>query len=187
MAKKGMPLGPDNHIDWEGFKRSRYATDAQGHSMRMSFRIQPQVGRVIQEMLREFDSYYKEPGDLIRHAIREHITKLQAIREFKDDDRVATTMKQVDAILDILQMEEEQANFEQVITRTEQVINNLQGRGAHGEIARLVRDLKFHVKQMRSHFWKSRYIDTITQKFSHLEQLMPGLSFGTFEDDEDEG
>lgn len=176
-------LSPDNHIDWEAFKHSRYATDTQGHSMRMSFRIQPQVGRVMSELIREFDSYYKEPGDLIRHAIREHIKRLQTYREFKDDDRIATTMKQVDAILDILQMEEEQANFEQVMSRTEQVIQNLQGKGAMGETARLLRDLRVHVKQMRSDFWRERYLEMMEQKFSHLEKMMPGLSLLETEDD----
>lgn len=183
MADKPVQLSPDNHIDWEAFKNSRYATDAQGHSMRLAFRIQPQVGRVMQELIREFDSFYKEPGDLIRHAIREHIRKLQAIREFDDDDRIATTMKQVDAMLDILQMEEEQANFEQVMQRTEQVIQNLQGKGAPGETARLIRDLKFHIKQMRSDFWRDRYLDQLKHKFHHLEQQMPGLNLGAFEDE----
>lgn len=184
MPKRAVNLSPTHHIDWDGFKKSRYATDANGHSMRMAFRVQPQIGRVMQELIREFDSYYKEPGDLIRHALREHISHLQSIREFKDDDRVATTMKQVDAILDILQMEEEQANFEQVMNRTEQVIQGLQGKGAHGETARLVRDLKFHIKEMRSDFWRARYQEVMQQKFEHLEKMMPGMDLGSFEDDD---
>lgn len=180
-----LNLNPESFIDWEGFKRSRYSTDANGHSMRMVFRIQPQVGRVMQELIREFDEYYKEPGDLIRHAIREHISKLQQIQELDEDERVATTMKQVDAILDILQMEEEQASFDQVMLRTEQVVQGLQGKGAHGEIARLLRDLKIHIKGMRSDFWRDRYMDMMGQKFGHLEKQMPGLSLTSLEEDEE--
>jgi Arc/MetJ-type ribon-helix-helix transcriptional regulator len=142
----------------------------------MSFRIQPQVVRVMTELVKEFDEEYKEPADLVRHAIREHVRRLQGYREFKEEDRIMSTMAQVDAMLHILEMEEHQADFDLTIQRAHEVITKMYAQGALGEVARLIGDLKKQVTLMSSEFWKEKYLQEFTARFGHLTKNIEGMS-----------
>jgi Arc/MetJ-type ribon-helix-helix transcriptional regulator len=176
MTEQTVSLNPQDMIDWEGFRQSRFAADAKGHSARMSFRIQPQIVRVMSELVKEFDEEYKEPADLIRHAIREHIRRLQTYREFKEEDRIMSTMAQVDAMLHILEMEEHQADFDLTIHRAHEIITKMYAQGAHGEVARLLGDLKKQVSQMSSEFWKEKYLQEFKARFGHLVKNVEGMT-----------
>lgn len=176
MTDNAVSLNPQDMIDWEGFRQSRFAADAKGHSARMSFRIQPQIVRVITELVKEFDEEYKEPADMIRHSIREHIRRLQQYREFKEEDRITSTMCQVDAMLNILEMEEHQADFDLTIQRASDVITKMYAQGAHGEVARLINDLKKQVTLMASDFWREKYLNEVKARFGHLMQNVQGMS-----------
>jgi Arc/MetJ-type ribon-helix-helix transcriptional regulator len=170
-------------IDWEGFRQSRFAADARGHSARMSFRIQPQIVRVMAELVKEFDDEYQEPADLIRHSIREHIRRLQDYRDFVEDDRIRSTMAQVNSMLQVLEMEEQQADFELVITKAHEVVTKMYAAGAHGEVVRLLRDLRTKVGTMASDFWKEKYLNELKVRFGHLEKQAAGMSLDPGKDD----
>lgn len=179
-----VSLNPDSMIDWEGFRQSRFAADAKGHSARMSFRIQPQITRVMTELVHVFDEEYKEPADLIRHAIREHIRRLQDYREHIEEDRVTSTMAQVDAMLHILEMEEQQADFDLTITRASEVIQKMFSQGAQGEVVKLISDLRKQVNIMKSDFWRDKYLNTIKARFGYMESSANGVTLQPDETDE---
>lgn len=176
MTDSAVSLNPQDMIDWEGFRQSRFAADAKGHSARMSFRIQPQIVRVITELVKEFEEEYKEPSDLVRHAIREHLKRLQVYRDFKEQDRITSTLAQVDAMLNILEMEEHQADFDLTIQRANDVITKMYAQGAQGEVARLLNDLKKQVNRMSSDFWKEKYLNEFKARFGHLTSQLQGMS-----------
>lgn len=180
MPKETVPLTPQTFIDWTGFRNAKYAADANGHSARLSFRIQPQILRVIQELVTEYGEEYKEYGDFIRHAIREHVIRLTEYRHCKQHDRITSTMAQVDSMLNTLQYEEEQANFDQVITRAQNVINQLYSKGAEAEVARVLNDLRRDMEKITSPFWRKRYLDEMKTRFGSMEQTIKGMDLTSF-------
>ena len=174
MAKKAVSLV--DFMDWKGFRNAKYATDAQGHSTRVNFRIQGATVRMVQEFVQEYGEEYKEPGDFYRHAVRNHCEALSKFRQVKNKDRITSTMRQVDAMLDILQYEDELANFDHVIQRAQDVISKMMTKGAHSEVARTISDLRTEVNQITSPFWRKHYLKELRNRFGSYEKSMKGTS-----------
>ncbi len=177
MTQRLDPDQPTNSYNVEEFRIR--GSDTQGNFDRIFCRVAPgellQMTRIVQSKLFPYTGL----GDLFRHAVYRHV------RYLGDLEPLPSVTQQVDAMMELLRVEEFHQNFMNMFTRTEAVIGKYTLAGANGEARRVLAGLVNHIDGMPAGYWQDRYRKELEEKFGHL--MDGGETRSLLEGEDDDG
>lgn len=175
-AARQHPAVPDDPESADTYTERRLvvpASDAKGRSERIWVRMQPSLIRACQMLVASKLYPWKTPGDFQRFAIYDTMRRLMR----DAPPKVTSILLQLEAMKDILQHEEMQAEFVGVFERATRVIEVYRNAGAHDEARRVIAELRAQINGMPDGYWRARHRKDLGARFKDLMQGEAGGSF----------
>lgn len=148
---------PDDFREW-----IHSAVDNKGHDAKTNLRVQPAIARQINVIVKSGQFPYRTPGELMRHAIYNHLMWLASINH-----NIPNVMAQVDAINEML-------CDEAMLQEQAQVLGNLLGvverhltMGDVPSAQRTVEKAMTNIDRMPPGAWRDSYRERFTQAFKN--------------------
>jgi hypothetical protein len=173
---RNHPAVPDDPESADTYTERRLvvpASDAKGRSERIWVRLQPSLIRACQMLVASKMYPWKTPGDFQRFAIYDTMRRLMR----DAPPKVNSILLQLEAMKDILQHEEMQAEFVGVFERATRVIEVYRNAGANDEARRVIAELRAQINGMPDGYWKTRHRRDLGARFKDLMQGDAGGSF----------
>lgn len=200
MTDSKNPLQePEKHVPTTELVELRYlnvdprsfrvpAKDTGGNSARCQFRLPPIYIRMIDILLQSRLFPYRTKGDVFRHAVIVLFDNLKRINH-----GIPSVSGAVDAMNMLLSDEEYASEFNQILSKLEDVISFHLKSEADGEIIRILLDMQQHINSMPDGYWKDKYTKELNARWGHrLKQakranLMDSLNEEDKKEDEERG
>lgn len=144
------------------------AADNKGHSARLQVRIQPKLDRDIDKVIGGKFFPYKTKSDLIRHSITHLLTHLGQMAP------IPTSMKQIEAMNQILLDERFNAEYMDVFSRMKVLIDQHIEMDRGDMATELVNQMLSQIESMPEGNWKRIYLDRIRKQHGYLIKEFPG-------------
>lgn len=138
------------------------ASDTKGHSVGVTFRVQPGHYQQIGAILGSKAFPYRSIGDLVRHALTRHLRWLDA------QGPVPSVVKQVDAIMEVMRNDEFQADFHRLFDFSSKQVSHALTHNQPDRARALVRRAKSHIDDMPDGYWKDEYLREFEEKYGYL-------------------
>ncbi len=139
------------------------ANDQKGHHERFWANCPPGMHGQVNTIIASKLFPYRSQSDLLRHAVWRHLKWLDMMA----GEPVSSVTAQVDAILEIVKEEEFQADFQDVIDQTGQMVNRLMGSGDTDEAKRMLVLIRGQIDAMPEGHWKRRYQAEFDQRWGY--------------------
>jgi len=153
-----------NTLDPAGFRVP--ASDAKGHSVPKTFRVQPVLSNAMNVMWSSGAFPYKTPAELIRHALVRHIKWLESIG---DVPSVSGVVMAANKLLEEDKMYEEyQELFNSLRTR----INDYLRRSDMQQARILVTKMRGYFNSMPESYWRTQYEKQLSE-YDYLFENAP--------------
>ena len=162
---------PLNAIDPSKFRIP--ASDARGHNVRRSLRIQPVLWMAISTLVNSKYFPYKDNSEFIRHAIVRHIRWLESIGE------VPSVSGQVEAANAILSQDQINEEFQETFISLRNRITDYRGRGHLQEARKLVSQMRASFDRMPDGYWKDQYKRQL-EEYDSLFENVPTIGLTQF-------
>ena len=153
-------LDQSDHLEPEQFRVP--ASDAQGHSERCWFRLQPGHDRQLDRILGSKLFPYRAKGDIIRHALARHLDWIET------QEPVPSVTAQVDAILELVREEEFNEDFRTVFDRLGERVGSYVSVGQIDRARSLVSRVLSNIDLMPDNSWRDQYISELHSRFGYL-------------------
>ena len=157
------------------------ARDANGHSDRVWFRWSPEMGADVSRACGSIMWPYRNPGDLIRHAVLRHLEWLPGVRPSP------TRVELVQAVAEIVRQEDEQMAFNTTIESVQKTVSSQIASGkvelARGFIRKLTATIAASPLDNPYRQW---YLEELSRRFPNLYEAPATASpgFATFVEEE---
>lgn len=138
------------------------ACDAQGHSDSISTKVTPLTHRIISTLITSRKFPFETPADLVRWAIREGITHLEA--QLKDS-HLQSEMVILNAWVDAAKAQEERARFGAVLDQVKRTLHNLIDQGAATAAREVIDQIDAQVEGISDPYWRRRFHKELVEKF----------------------
>jgi hypothetical protein len=129
------------------------------------FKMQPGHLREITNIIWSRYFPYKNPSDLLRHAVQRHLAWLRSLGV-----PMTSTWGQTDAIIELIREQQAQLQFTETLRRLEETTTAMAGLGERSEAKRLVAKIKIEVMKMPEGRWKQKWLKELKTKLGYLEQ-----------------
>lgn len=139
--------------------------DNQGHSQRIGCRVMPIHFRALSGIVNERKFPFKTLGDAMRWCVVDGIRRLGKMTQ---NVRIMGVVHQADSIMQLLNDEQFQLDYQQVFNTMQDVVNRHLANGAEGEARRVVAVIRREIEQMPEGYWRTRYLKELSSKFGHL-------------------
>lgn len=156
---------PNHPVSVDGFLKSRIVSN-NNRSVTLTFKIGPQEARDLEELvIRYREEGYKTVSDIIRHAVRDHITRLLDSKVLDDRAMLDNSWAQLQMMLEQTKNQMLEAGWGETLTRESEYIHLCQIEGARGEIKKSIRSMRQYILSIHSEFWRGHWARQLKQKW----------------------
>lgn len=156
---------PNHPVSIDGFLESRIVSK-NNRSVTLTFKIGPQEARDIEELvLRYRDEGYRTVSDFIRHAVRDHKTRLLESKLLDDRSMLDNSWAQLQMMLKQTTNQMLEADWGEVLETESAYIRKCQIEGAKGEIRKSIRFLKQCILANHNEYWRGRWARELKQRW----------------------
>lgn len=149
---------PNHPVSPDGFIKSRIVSDRSNRSATLTFKLAPDEARQLEELVVLYrDEGYRTVSDILRHAARDHITRLLDSKTLKSRGTLDNTWAVLQMNLDQMRDDMLSADWKLTMDTAEDYIRLCQGVSATGEIRKYLRKLRHRVHSINNEFWRAHW------------------------------
>ena len=143
-------------------------TDDQGHSAKITVRIQPDWVREIDRTIKHSGLQYCNRGDFIRDAIQRHFEWISSWMRDHDDEVIGSIWGQIKLALSLFDQDRYQQGFGGVMTSLRERVNTFLRRDAKTEAIRHLLKTIGILKNMPDGYWRNVHLTAILGEYKEL-------------------
>lgn len=136
--------------------------DNKGVSYRLTFRVPPDMEKSIDAIIASHRFPFQTRGDVLRW------TTLKGCRELEKMEGVPSVTKRVDILSNLLNEESAHSEFMSIFNHLEESVARYMADEAPDQATRVVAMAKYQFEAMPDGHWRSRYLEELNKRFSHL-------------------
>ena len=144
---------PHHPVSTDGFIKSRLASDPKNRSVSCTFKLWPSEARLLEELVIEYrEEGYRTVSDIVRHAVRDHISRLKDNKILRKRGTIDNTWAQLQLTLEQMRDDMYSADWAEILAKAEEYIRLCQSVGAKGEIRKKLRGMRQNMNAIHSEF-----------------------------------
>lgn len=146
------------------------ASDAKGHSARMTFRLSISMEHELTQVVNSRLFPFSDNSEVVRWCVVQGVRILESLEEIP-----GSVLAQVEAAMRVTAEVLYQKKYEEMFTSVEQVKDTCAGRGATTEFIRVYKDVEACFKRMPAGYWREYYLQELPRRYGHLIPTRPAL------------
>ena len=156
---------PHHPVSPDGFIKSRIVS-GNNRSATLTFKVDPGEARQLEELVILYrDEGYKTVSDIIRHAVRDHTTRLLDSKVLDNRAMLDNSWAQLQMMLKQTTDQMLEAEWGEVLERESAYIRLCQIEGAKGEIRKSIRNMRQSILATHSEFWRGHWARELKQRW----------------------
>ena len=142
--------------------------DDQGHSAKVTVRVQPDWLREIDMTIKHNGLEYCNRGDFIRDAIRRHFQWIETWMRDHDEEIFCSLWGKIKLILNSFEQDRYQQGFAAIMTSLRERVNIFMQRDAKIEAVRHILQAIHTLKQMPDGYWRNTHLTAILGEYKEM-------------------
>lgn len=149
------------------------ASDAKGHSVPRSVRMQPVLWSAIRTIVNSHVFPYKDSSEFIRHAIVRHIHWLESIGD------IPSVSRQVEAANEVLKEDLMNEEYEELFVSLRNRITSYRMKNHLQEARKLITKMRVLFDEMPEGYWRDQYRQQL-KEYDNLFENAPIIGLTQF-------
>ena len=163
--KKTQPVDEDGNPYEQKYPPEQFIVspaDSRGVSYRLTFRVMPDMEKMLDQIVASNRFPFHTRGDVIRWCVREGVGALSQM------EPVVSVGKRVEMLSGVLAEENAHADFMHVFVTLEESIQKYLADQAPDQAQRVIALAKHNFEMMPEGYWRERYLKELQQRFGQF-------------------